>query len=839
MWKGLAQTIIKFRLPLLLVILVITAIMGYFAQNVELSYDYVETVPATDPEMVYYKDFRKQFGEDGNLIAIGMRDSSLYQLEKFRKFDDFSEALSQVEGVKEIISLPLLQRLVKDTENKKFYLEPIFEPFPQNQSTLDSLFQEAEKIKFYSDQILNTKNGATLMLIFLDKDVINTSDRQGLISSIQALGEEFSSSTNINLHYAGLPFIRTVFNVKIREELKLFLILSVVITAFILWLFFRSWDAVVFPLVIICIMIVWSLGTMALLGYKMTILSGLIPPIIVIIGIPNCIYLLNKYHQEYSSHGDKMLALNYVTRKIGIVTLLTNFTTAIGFLVLATTKIVVLKEFGTVAGINILATFVVSIIIIPSVFSYLPAPNSRRLKHLKFKPLNATLTHLDLLVHRHKYTVFVIAAIVSLVSVLGLMKIKTVTYFVEDLPKESVEMHDLQFFESNFSGIMPLEIVIDTHKRKGLMRSQVLEKVDEFEDFLASQPPISEPISIVNFIKAARQAFYNNNPDYYDLPNQRDRSFILRYLQNSDFAIGMLGEGEEAQDTADPTNQFNLLSNFADTAGQKMRISLKVADIGSEKMEALINGKILPKIDEIFEGTETDAKVTGVSLLFIKGNRFLVNNLLVSMGLAFCVIAIIMGLLFGNFRMVIISLIPNIIPLLMTAGLMGYLGVALKPSTAIIFSIVFGISVDDSIHFLAKYRQELKSNNYFVPIAVSKSLRETGASMIYTSVVLFAGFIIFGGSSFGGTVYLGILTSFTLLVAMFTNLTVLPSLLLAFDSSKYYKQYHQQDFKPLIEHDSEFYQEAEDEEIDLSMISKRAGNHQPIDIEENKDKTDR
>ncbi len=839
MWRGLAHTIIKFRLPLLLAILLITAVMGYFARTLELSYNYVETVPATDPEMIYYKDFREQFGEDGNMIAIGLKDSSVYEVENFKRFKELNKAIANVEGVKEVIGLPLLQRLTKDTKDKKFELEPIFPDIPEKQEVLDSLLQEAQKIKFYSDQILNTKNGATLMLIFLDKDVINTSERHGLISSIQNLGNGFSEDTGIDLHYAGLPFIRTVFNVKIKDELRIFLMLSVLITALILWLFFRSWDAVVFPLVIIGIIVVWSLGTMALLGYKMTILTGLIPPIIVIIGIPNSIYLLNKYHQEYSSHGNKMLALSYVTRKIGVVTMLTNFTTAIGFLVLATTKITILKEFGLVAGINIIATFIVSIIIIPSVFSYLPPPNKRRLKHLKFKALNFALTSLDLLVHRRKYSVFVVAFIISLVSLLGLLKIKSLTYFVDDLPAESVEMKDLQFFEKNFSGIMTLEIVIDTHKKKGLMRSRVLENVDELEDFLASQPSISEPISIVNFVKAARQAFYNNNPKYYDLPNSRDRSFILRYLQNSDFAITMLDDGE--QDSTNVSGQYNLLSNFADSTGQKMRISLKVADIGSEKMEALINGKILPKIKEIFGDTETDAKATGVSLLFIKGNRFLVNNLLVSMGLAFCVVAIIMGLLFGNFKMVIISLIPNMIPLLMTAGLMGYLGIALKPSTAIIFSIVFGISVDDSIHFLAKYRQELKSNNYFVPIAVSKSLRETGASMIYTSIVLFAGFIIFSGSSFGGTVYLGILSSFTLLVAMFTNLTVLPSLLLAFDSSKYYKQYREQEFKPLIEHDNEFYQEDEDEEIDLNMINKRADGQETADIEENKDngKTDR
>ena len=235
-------------------------------------------------------------------------------------------------------------------------------------------------------------------------------------------------------------------------------------------------------------------------------------------------------------------------------------------------------------------------------------------------------------------------------------------------------------------------------------------------------------------------------------------------------------------------------------------------------MDSLVNGVIYPKIDEIFAGTKLDVSVTGTTLLFIKGNKFLIENLLTSMVIAFVIIAIIMAILFGNFKMIIISLVPNMIPLLITGGMMGFAGIPLKPSTALIFSIAFGISVDDSIHFLAKYRQELFANRFFVPVAVSKSLRETGASMIYTSIILFFGFIIFAASEFGGTVALGVLTSTTLLMAMFTNLILLPALLLRFDSGKRNVQKH-----PLIENYPEFYHEQEDEEIDLELIEVAKG----------------
>jgi predicted RND superfamily exporter protein len=526
----------------------------------------------------------------------------------------------------------------------------------------------------------------------------------------------------------------------------------------------------------------------------------------VVIGIPNSIYLLNKYHQEYERHGIKMLALSRVIRKIGIVTLITNFTTAVGFAVLAFTDIVILKEFAIVAGINILATFLVSIILIPAVFSYLPAPTSRQLRHLNFRGLDWILTQLDLLVHRQKYTVLVVSLVIIALSLIGVLRLNSVSYMADDIPKHSRVWQDLQFFQENFEGIMPLELIVDSGRKKGSSRLSFLRKLDSFEQYAEASTHISSAISITDVLKAARQAFYNGNPAFYDLPNNQDRNFLQPYLKDQD------GTGK-------------LVSSLVDSTGQQVRISMKVADIGSVRMDSLLQHYLQPKIDSLFGGTEVKATFTGTTLLFIKGNQFLVENLRFSLILAFVIIALIMALLFANFRMILISLMPNIIPLIITAGIMGFFSIPLRPSTALIFSIVFGISVDDSIHFLAKYRQELFSNNFFVPIAISKSIHETGASMMYTSIVLFFGFVIFAGSEFGGTVALGILASTTLIIAMFTNLIVLPSLLLIFDSGK-----RSEDSHPLIEHYDEFYHEESDEEIDMDLIRLESnGKHEEIE----------
>lgn len=795
MWNKLAHIVLKNRLALIISIGLVTVFMAYQAKDVEFTYSFFTPVPDDDPDMMFFSEFRNEFGEDANIVAIGAKDSALYTPLNFRRFKYLSEELTNIDGVIQVVSIPLFQMLNKDTENKRFNVQPIFEDIPDDQAALDSLLLLAVNQKLYSDQIINLSNGATFILISINKDVLNTKDRDQVIKDIEHIARAFSQSTGIELHYVGLPYIRTEVNGSVKQELIMFLFLSIVVTALILLFFFRSWDAVVFPLIIIVVIVIWSLGTLGLLDYKITILTGLLPPVIVVIGIPNSVYLLNRYHQQINKHGNKAFALSHVIRKIGIVALITNSTTAVGFLVLIFTGIKDLQEFGLVAGLNIMATFVVSIILIPAVFSYLPKPNGKQLKHLKFKALDYILTTLDLLVHRHRYRVFVVTGVLLVFAIIGVTRIKAVTFIVDDVPESSQVKKDLAFFEENFSGIMPLEIVVDAGKKKGVLRQNFLDKVNELEQALSLEHVISKPVSIISMLKASRQAFYNNNPDYYDLPTQADRNFILRYLTD--------GGGDSGS-----------LRSFVDEDQSKMRISFKVADIGSIKLDSLIDGVVNKKIAELFSETDIQAKATGTTLLFVKGNKFLVKNLQRSLILAFVIIAIIMGILFKNPKMIAISLIPNIIPLVMIAGLMGYFDVALRPSTVLIFSVVFGISVDDSIHFLAKYRQELFSNNFFVPLAISKSIRETGASMIYTSVILFAGFIIFSGSEFISTTMLGVLTSTTLLIAMFANLVVLPALLMVFDDGKRKKDSH-----PLIEHYDEFYQEDDDEEIDRELIT--------------------
>ena len=798
MWHQLADTVIRFRGIFLVLILAVTVYMGFQAARVEMSYDLNRTVPEQDPDMVFLQKFRDQFGEDGNVIAVGLRDSSVFQLSRFRRLSVLCDSLRQLEGVNEVLSLPRVRIIQKDTANRKFALAPLFTDSIRDQQELDSLLTVFSGQKFYSGQLVNETTGAVMILVSTQPQVVRSVRRVALMESIVHLGRGFAEDTGIELHYAGLPFIRAQVAEQVRKELSFFLYLSALVTGLIMLVFFRSVRAVLFSLFMIGIVVVWTLGSLTLFGYKITMLTGLIPPVIVTIGITNAIYLLNKYHVEFIRTGDKMMAIRIVVQKMGLATFLTNLTVAIGFLTLLATDIPILREFGIVAGINIIALFVVSLVMLPGILTWMPAPTRKHLRHMNFRIMGRFVQALDGMVQHNRKLIYLVSIGLAAFSIGGMAMLRSVSFIVDDLPSDSPIKKDLTFFESQFSGIMPLELMveIETKRPRPLLDVRNMKAVDGFEQSLDSIGVLSRPISLVGFIKASRQAYFNNDPAQFDLPTRQESAFILRYMKGQ-------------------SDQSGLFRSFIDSSFTRMRISMQMADIGSNRMDSLIRHVIEPRAAvltaSLKENLRTDSDsvrvtVTGSSRIFIKGNNFLIANLTESLILACVLITLSMAFLFANVRMILISLIPNLLALMITAGLMGYFDIPLKASTALIFSITFGISVDNSIRFLAKYRQELQANNYFVLRAVTESILETGKSIIYTSIVLFAGFIIFAFSDFGGTIALGLLTSTTLVISMFTNLILLPALILSFD-----KPSAKDAAAPIVEElDSTFYNDEED-----------------------------
>lgn len=768
MWQRLGKFVLQYRLPLLITLFVITGIMGYFANKVTLSYEFAKAIPSDNPKYRDYVAFRQKFGDDGNLLVVGVQTDKIFELNTFKSYLHLQEQLKKVSNVENVLSVPSSITLHKDELTEKLIPLKIFADSISTQAELDSAKAVFFNQPFYKSLLYNPDSNAYLMGVRINKDSLNSPKRTKIVNDISEAVKAFETETKIATHISGLPLIRTLVSDKIKREMKLFLIGSLILSALILLVFFRSLSTTILSLLVVILGVVWSVGLLYLCGYKITLLTALTPPLVVVIGIPNCIYFINKYHTAYRTNRDKNKSLVDMVSKMGVVTLFCNITAAIGFAVFALTRSAILKEFGVVAGISIMFIFVISFILLPAVLSYLPAPKPAQTKYLDNRWITTFLLRIEHWVMNHKKTVFGVTGVVLIVAIIGIFKLKTVAFIVDDLPKDDTIYTDLKFFEKNFKGVMPLEIVIDTKKRNGLagMRAlTVYSKVDSLSQYITAQKDMNRPLSIAEGLKFAKQAFYDGDSVNYLLPNSFDGAFVGEYLKPG------------KSDSSGKNNLAKMLTAFMDSSRQSTRVSISMADVGTVQLPILLSG-IQQQTDKLFDTAQYKVTLTGSSITFLEGSRFIINGLKESILYAFLLIAVCMLYLFKSARILICSLIPNIIPLVITAGVMGWAGIPLKPSTVLIFSVALGIAIDITIRFLVNYKQELPTFNNDIMATVSATIKNTGLSIVYTSLVLIAGFIIFCLSSFGGTKSLGWLTSITLLVATLTNLILLPVLLL-------------------------------------------------------------
>lgn len=752
--------------------------MAYQALKMELSYEFAKILPDNDSTFIQYQEFKKQFGEDGNVMVIGFEDKQLFQLNKFRDWHALSKEIKDIQGVRDLISISTIYNLKANDSLQKFDFTPVVPSAIHNQAQVDSIKEVIYNLPFYDGYVFNKETGATLMAITFKKKDLDSERRLFMAKEIKRIGQQFAQKYGLVMHYSGMPYIRSELMTKVRSEMTLFLALAVLVTALILWLFFRSFTLVLYSVIVVVIGVVWSIGIMELFGYKITVMSGLIAPLIMVIGLPNCIFLINKYQSEFLAHGNRVKALQRAIETIGITLFLANITTAIGFGVLYFTKSSMLVEFGVVAAISVMVTYFITLIMIPIILHLLPAPKAKHMRHQEGKRIRRILDIIDALVQKRRVAIYTFTTIVTAVSLWGMRYIDMNGYVVDDLPEKDPVYADLHFFEQHFKGVLPFEISIDTHKKNGLLEenAKALYKIRLLEKMFSQYDEFSKPISIVEALKFSYQAYKGGDTKFYRLPSVSDLKSLSEYNGS------LKGQG-------------NKLQNFVDSTRQMTRISYQARDIGSKKMKVLM-AELRPRIDSIFDPKEYTVNTTGHSLVFLKSNDYLLSNLLESLVIEVVLIAIVGIALFRSVRIILLSKLPALIPLIITAGVMGFLDIRFKPSTILIFSIAFGISSDGTIYFLTKYRQELKKLKKSASEAISSAIQDTGLSMVYTSVILFCGFAIFTASSFGGTAAMGILVSLTLLLSMFTNLILLPAILLSIHSKSIKKEFEE---KPLID----------------------------------------
>lgn len=765
MWYSLGKFILKYRLPLLIALLAINIVAVTLALKVKIGYDFSRAIPTDNPKYLDMQAFKAKFGDDAGTLVVGIQSDLFFTPKVFNAVGKLQQSLKKLPDVTDVLSVPEALNLINDTASQSFKTERIFQYNYTSQTQLDSARIDFESLPFYRGLLYNADAKAYLVAVGVNKDTLNSKSRTRLIATILEPITQFEKESGITVQISGLPYLRTVIGDRIKHEMNYFLIASFLLSALTLFLFFRSISTTIMSLLVVGMGVVWSLATMQLFGYNITLLTAIIPPLIVVIGVPNCIYFLNKYHTAYKDTGNKEEALRTMVGRMGIVTLFCNIAAAIGFAVFALTRSALLKEFGMVSGINIMLLFFISLIFIPAVLSYLPAPKPKEIKYLDNRFLESLLTKIEHLAFKKAKLVYAVTIAITAFAVVGLFKLKSEGFIVDDLPKKDKIYTDLKWFETNFEGVMPLEIMVDTKKKKGLFRStKPLEKIDELSAYIEAKPETGKALSFVEGLKFAKQAYFDGDTNSYAIPSMGDLAFIGTYLTPKPGA------------TAQSGGAIKLLNKFLDSNKQVARISVNMKDVGSQQLPLLL-ADFEKKSNEIFDTAAYKVTFTGSSVTFLEGSSFIIKGLRDSIFWAFLLITLCMLYLFRSFRILVCSLIPNIIPLLITAGIIGWVGVPLKPSTVLVFSIALGIAIDVTIRFLINYKQELPDNQNQVTPTLILTIHHTGISIIYTSLVLIAGFIIFCFSSFGGTIALGWLTSLTLVVGTLTNLILLPVLI--------------------------------------------------------------
>jgi predicted RND superfamily exporter protein len=772
-WEQVARIILKNRITILIAIAILTIFLSLQWKNIEMTYTEANLLPKKHIVNQQYQDFLGKFGEEGNLIVIGFKDKTFFTPKAFAAWNELMTGLKSAKEVELVVSLNNLKKLQKDTIAQKFQLIPLIDPAKaKDLAYLQKIkFELFNNLPFYEGLLFNKQSGSIRSAVYLNKKVVNTEARKTfIVENLVPKIEKFEKTTNIDLRVSGMPYIRTINAEDMKGEIGLFIGAALLITSLIFFLFFRSYRATFISICILLFGVMWSFGTLGLFHYKITILTAIIPPLIIVIGITNCIFLINKYQQEIKIHQNQAKALQRVISKIGVSTLMTNLTTAAGFATFMITGNDLLFEFGLVTSLNVITVYLLTLLVVPIVYSFMSIPKEKHLDHLNKTYISSLLNWVENKVKFKRKMIYSIYGLMLIISIIGIAQMKVSGSLIGEMPKSASFFKDILFYEKEFNGVMPLEIMIDTKRKKGVLKLSTMKKMDELQATIAQIPELSKPVSVVNLVKYSKQAFYNGNPAFYELPTNQEQAFILSYAKN-----------------ATKNTKENLMKSYVDSTGQYARITTFMKDIGTEEM-AKVEGKLRKKINEIFPNDRYEVTLTGKALVFQKGTSYLIDNLIESLIFAILMIAGLMMYLFRSIKMVFASLITNILPLCITSGLMGYFDIPLKPSTILVFSIAFGISVDNAIQFMAKYRLDFIQNNGKIKKSVFSALRETGISTFYTSVVLIFGFAIFTLSSFSGTIALGGLISCTLLFAMFANLLVLPALVLTFEKKKAKKE---------------------------------------------------
>ncbi len=742
-----------FKIAKITLVIIGVLTLGALGVSTQLKFDYnfESFFPIDDPELEFYNVFREYFESDNDFVLIGIEnDNGVFEPAFLQRVDSLTKALKALPDVQTIQSPTSASQLIVGP------LGPMEVPYVHPN---DEGKREKDSLRVYGSAhlvgSLFSEDGKAVSVLVETTPFLSKLKSDSLVEQLDAVIESYSFD---ELHLAGRLHGQKYYVNKMQWELATFTALGIFLLVVFLTLSFRSWWGVWVPLVVVLLAVIWLLAVMVLLGKPLDIMSILLPTILFVVGMSDVVHIITRYLEELRNGETQLEAIKIAFKHIGMATFLTSITTAIGFLTLLTANIMPVREFGLYTAIGVFVAFALAFTLLPAILLLNRKPETAKTPNEVLfwnRRMHATF----LFVLKQRKAILGAGLAILLLSLWSISNIKVDNYLLEDLADDDPHRADFEFFENHFAGVRPFDMAVWTPDSTSLLRYETITQLDTLEKYLSNHYGIGFIASPVTFVRMANQALHGGNPDFYNTP-KTEAEYAKIYKMYKSFS---------------KRPEFRkFLSEDADFG----RISAKVTDYGGYKMKRL-NAQMIEDTKKFIDPSIIQFRLTGMALLIDLNNESLASNMMFGLLIAFGVIGLIMGILFKSLKIVVLTLIPNVLPLVMIGGFMGVMGYDLKVATSIIFTIAFGIAVDDTIHYMSKLRLELNKGKSLL-YALKRTGISTGKAITVTSLILMSGFVTLILSTFTSTYYIGLLVSLTLLFAVVSDLLLLPALIITF-----------------------------------------------------------
>jgi len=727
----------------------VTVMMISFASQLKMNFSIEELFAINDPDVEKYFDFLEEFDREDNLILLMYECDDPFSYKNLKLNKSLIEQFETIKGVDKVTGLSNLEIF---TNGEDELLRSVYPYIPQS---IDSLLEAKKRIsssELVQETLISRDGKLASIAIELDGSFNNHDMREKIIEGI----DFYQNSVNWTWHQSGIPILRTRYVQLMVSDTIRFLIPVAVMIIILFTVVFRSWLALLVPMSIIIMVVIWTIGLMVILNIDFNIMTYIIPTLLFIIGIGDSVHFLVKYFGTLSEVKDKKQALSQTLEKIGTAIFLTSITTSIGFASLIRSNIDIVRQFGMMTATGVMFAFILTVTYLPAMIMLFKQTPITKLKSYSLGFRINILKGFIKVVRFYPKPIIIFTFFFAIISVIGAFKINSHNSLMDDLKPGTKLYDDIMLAEKRMGAILPLEIIVSINNPNKLDVNDIrdpifLQNLDMLQQYISSIDDIGKMISIVDHIKEFNRAMNDGNNKYYTIPSSRPAitQTILIY-----------------------GDKFNSLINFDYT---KARITGRVKDIDSKRAAEIkkdIYRFVENKMPHYFK-----VDITGTTFLALATNDYLVSDLTTSFIAAFILITLVMIILFKSISITLISIIPNTIPMLAMAAIMGYFDIILRPPTAMTFAVAFGIAVDDTIHYLTRYRMELPGHKWHYRMANDKTIMTTGLAMITTTGILVTGFLILVFSSFTPTADFGLLAALTIFIALICDLTFLPSLL--------------------------------------------------------------